>query len=130
MNKKADCPFCHLDDSTEILLENATFILKFDRYPVADGHLLLIPRRHVESFIQLNNDEVRGFFELLKKAQERLLEKFKPDGFTIGINQGEAAGQTIEHLHIHLIPRYHGDVDNPEGGVRKIIPNKVIYPPR
>ena len=81
-------------------------------------------------FYNYNESEVLGFYKILKKAQNTLLLKYSPDGFTIGINQGKAAGQTIEHLHIHLIPRYFGDVDKPEGGIRKIIPNKVLYPPK
>ena len=102
--------------------------MKYDNYPVADGHVLIIPKRHVLSFLQLNESEVLGFYKILKMAQNILLLKYSLDGFTIGINQGKAAGQTIEHLHIHLIPRYFGDVDKPEGGIRKIIPNKVLYP--
>lgn len=129
MVNKNDCPFCFLSNPSEILLQNSTFIAKYDRYPVADGHVLIIPKRHVLAFPQLNNTEVLGFFDLLKEAQKTLLLKNSPDGFTIGINQGKAAGQTIEHLHVHLIPRFFGDVDRPEGGVRKILLNKVLYPP-
>jgi diadenosine tetraphosphate (Ap4A) HIT family hydrolase len=110
-------------------MQNSTFVVKYDRYPVADGHVLIIPKRHVLAFTELKKSEVFGFYELLREAQKYLLLKFSPDGFTIGINQGKAAGQTIEHLHIHLIPRHLGDVDSPEGGIRKIVPNKVLYPP-
>jgi diadenosine tetraphosphate (Ap4A) HIT family hydrolase len=128
MTKKTDCPFCLLEAQDKVILENSTFIVKFDRYPVSEGHLLVIPKRHVHSFPELRKIEVLGFFEILKDAQTFLGSKYSPAGFNIGINQGKAAGQTIEHLHIHIIPRYSGDVKNPAGGVRKIIPNKVIYP--
>ena len=129
MPKKTGCPFCLLEVQEEIILENSTFIIKFDRYPVSKGHLLLIPKRHVESFPELRKTEVLGFFEILKEAQNTLVNQYSPDGFNIGINQGKSAGQTIMHLHIHLIPRYVGDVEQPEGGIRKVIPNKVLYPP-
>ena len=129
MEKPIKCQFCKLDDPNEIISENSTFLLKFDRYPVSVGHVLLIPKRHVISFPKLRKVEMLDFFELLKEAQKIIINKYSPDGFTIGINQGKAAGQTIDHLHIHLIPRFYGDIERPEGGIRKILPNKVPYPP-
>jgi diadenosine tetraphosphate (Ap4A) HIT family hydrolase len=92
---------CSLDNLNEFISENSTFLLKFDRYPVADGHVLLIPKRHVVSFPELRRSEIIDFHDLLIEAQRILTNKFSPDGFNIGINQGRAAGQTIDHLHIH-----------------------------
>lgn len=126
---KGDCPFCQLIHSTEVVLENDTFVAKYDRYPVSKGHMLLIPKRHVRSFFELQKAEAWDFFQLLKLARLKVLKEASPDAFNIGINDGHAAGQTIEHLHIHLIPRYEGDVDHPAGGVRNIIPNLVLYSP-
>jgi len=88
MINKSDCPFCFLSDSSEILLKNSAFIVKYDNYPVAAGHVLIITKRHVLTFLELNKSEVLRFFELLKGAQKTLLLKYSPDGFTIGINQG------------------------------------------
>ncbi len=123
------CPFCNLQLPEEVIGENATFVAKYDRYPVSQGHVLLIPKRHTESFFEMTDEELHDFSRLLREARRTILAKYSPDGFNIGINDGSAAGQTIPHLHIHLIPRYQGDVEHPEGGVRKLIPNLISYPP-
>lgn len=121
------CPFCHVNQS-EIIAVNKNFIAKYDCFPVSEGHVLIIPKRHLYSFFQLTDYEVIDFFRLLRKVKNITDERLDPDGYNIGINQGEAAGQTISHLHIHIIPRHYGDVQSPEGGVRNIIPNLVAYP--
>jgi len=123
-----DCPFCEFIRTEKPLAQRKTFIAKFDKYPVSPGHVLLIPRRHIETFFELNEEEREDFFDLLLEVRDLLQHKFHPDGFNIGVNIGPAAGQTIMHLHIHVIPRYFGDVEHPEGGVRQIIPNLAKYP--
>lgn len=121
-----NCPFCEI--ATErIIIENEHAFSIFDGYPVSPGHSLIIPKRHIASFFEANRIEQISFLELLSKMQSLLMEKYKPDGFNIGVNVGEAAGQTVMHLHIHLIPRYSGDIPDPRGGVRWIFPEKADY---
>jgi diadenosine tetraphosphate (Ap4A) HIT family hydrolase len=127
MNKNS-CPFCNLNLKNRIILQNETFQVVYDLYPVAPGHTLLIPKRHISSFFELTNKELEDFYSLIKIAHSRISKEYSTDGFNIGINNGIAAGQTIPHLHIHLIPRFIGDDQHPEGGIRKIIPNMVEYP--
>lgn len=118
------CVFCELDYE-DIILENDNVIAIFDKYPVSEGHMLIIPKYHNEKYF---NSYIRSdLWGLVDKCKEYLDEKYKPDGYNIGMNLGESAGQTINHLHIHLIPRYEGDLDNPEGGVRGVIPEKRMY---
>ncbi len=121
MNK---CVFCNHDG---IILENKLAFAIYDKYPVAPGHMLIITRRHIANFFETTNEERQALNELLDEAKEWLDNKFQPDGYNIGINCGVDAGQTVMHLHIHLIPRYKGDLDNPKGGVRGAIPDKRIY---
>jgi diadenosine tetraphosphate (Ap4A) HIT family hydrolase len=98
-----------------------------DGFPISPGHTLIIPRRHIGSFFELTGGERTSLLVLLDQAKEDLDGKFQPDGFNIGINDGAAAGQTVPHLHIHLIPRFLGDRPDPRGGVRWIIPEKADY---
>jgi diadenosine tetraphosphate (Ap4A) HIT family hydrolase len=98
-----------------------------DAYPVSPGHTLVFPKRVVESIFDLSDVEVLACWQLLQTQRRRLLREFTPDGFNIGINDGAAAGQTVAHAHIHLIPRYWGDHPNPRGGVRAVIPGKGDY---
>lgn len=98
-----------------------------DGFPISRGHTLVIPRRHVGSFFELTTEERYEMLALLDQAKADLDREFNPDGFNIGINDGAAAGQTVPHLHIHLIPRYKGDLEDPRGGVRWIIPEKADY---
>ena len=120
------CPFCTLTES-RVRLQSALAVGVDDAYPVAPGHTLIVPRRHVGSYFQLNRDERAAMHELLDQAQSELRERLRPDAYTIGINDGPAAGQSIPHVHIHLIPRFHGDRDNPRGGVRWVLPDKADY---
>ncbi|OLO39397.1 diadenosine tetraphosphate hydrolase [Alkalihalophilus pseudofirmus] len=119
-----DCPFCK---SENILLANELAFAIFDKYPVNQGHILVIPKRHVSDFFDTTSAEREAINELLEDGRVLLEEKFQPDGYNIGINCGETAGQTIFHVHVHLIPRYDGDMDNPRGGVRGVIPEKRMY---
>jgi len=121
-----NCPFCEPSD-TEIVARNDSFYARYDRYPVNRGHILIIPFRHVADFFELAEEEVHEGFQLVFKVQKLLTVELRPDGFNIGVNVGKAAGQTVWHVHIHLIPRYTGDIPNPEGGVRGVIPEKRIY---
>ncbi|MBU8907674.1 HIT family protein [Desertibacillus haloalkaliphilus] len=120
------CPFCQLD-SNIIIYSNDLALATYDLYPVNKGHILIIPKRHVADFFDTTLEEREAINELLEKCKELLGEKYRPDGFNVGINCGEAAGQTVFHVHVHLIPRFHGDMDNPRGGVRGVIPDKRIY---
>jgi diadenosine tetraphosphate (Ap4A) HIT family hydrolase len=98
-----------------------------DAYPVSPGHTLILPKRHVASFFDITKTERTDLLELLERARCELQSNHKPDGFNVGINDGGAAGQTVMHLHIHLIPRYAGDREDPRGGVRWIFPDKRDY---
>ena len=122
-----DCIFCNLEKS-RVEREN-NFALSFkDLYPVTEGHSLFIPKRHVQSFFDLEKNEKEAIFELLELEREALMEKDNLiTGFNIGINDGSDAGQTVMHCHVHLIPRRKGDMDDPRGGVRGVIPEKQSY---
>lgn len=120
------CPFCTLP-TERILKQNEHGVWVMDAYPISPGHSLVIPRRHVGSFFEVTNDERAALMSLLDEAKAEVSARFNPDGYNIGINDGPAAGQTVPHLHIHLIPRYKGDLPDPRGGVRWVIPAKADY---
>ncbi|PKL58779.1 MAG: HIT family protein [Methanomicrobiales archaeon HGW-Methanomicrobiales-4] len=124
----ATCPFC-TPETREIVLENYQAYARYDKYPVSPGHLLIITKRHISSVFDATGRELTALWDLLNNAKNHLDERFSPDGYNIGINDGESAGQTISHLHIHLIPRYTGDMPDPRGGVRGVIPDKQKYEP-
>jgi diadenosine tetraphosphate (Ap4A) HIT family hydrolase len=120
------CPFCTLPQE-RIIQSNATGIAIYDGFPVSAGHMLIIPHRHMSSFFELTFDEQNGLMELMTAAKQLIETQLNPNGYNIGINDGPAAGQTIPHLHIHLIPRYSGDCKDPRGGVRWVIPTHADY---
>jgi len=122
----ANCLFCD-KGRQRILCENPLAYATPDSYPVNKGHTLVIPRRHVASFFDTTPEERLALFELVDESRRRLDAEHRPDGYNIGINGGPAAGQSIMHLHIHLIPRYLGDRANPKGGVRWIFPERAAY---
>jgi diadenosine tetraphosphate (Ap4A) HIT family hydrolase len=122
-----DCPFCNPDAERELILESATAYAIFDKFPVNNGHTLIIPKKHCSDYFELSFKEQAACWYMLNKAKEILIQKFNPDGFNIGVNINESAGQTVPHVHIHLIPRYNGDVKEPRGGVRGVIPEKKNY---
>jgi diadenosine tetraphosphate (Ap4A) HIT family hydrolase len=126
MNMNAACPFCALPD-VRIVFRNSAAVAIRDSYPVTPGHTLLIPVRHVASFFDATPSERQAMLTLLDMAKLQLQAEFGPAGYNIGINDGEAAGQTVGHLHMHLIPRYPGDRSDPRGGVRWVIPDKADY---
>jgi len=120
------CPFCRFPPN-RIVLSSANAIALRDAYPISPGHTLIVPRRHIGSFFEATAQERVELLALLDAAKLGLDEEFAPAAFNIGINDGSAAGQTVPHLHIHLIPRYVGDRTDPRGGVRWIIPDKADY---
>ena len=120
------CPFCTIPPE-DIICENTLAVAIYDRYPVCDGHVLVMPRRHVASFFDAYGDEITAIHDLLLICRGILEEKYRPDGFNIGVNVGAAAGQTVFHLHVHLIPRYPGDHPAPRGGIRHVIPGMGNY---
>ena len=122
-----DCIFCNLEPS-RIEDRNEFFVAIKDLYPVTEGHTLIIPSRHVESFFDLTRDEEIAMLDMLSSQKEELTQLDTTiTGFNVGINDGEDAGQTIMHCHIHLIPRRKGDMESPRGGVRGVIPDKQSY---
>lgn len=120
------CPFCQLPPERIVLANDLAFAIR-DGFPISPGHTLVIPRRHVGSFFEISAAERAAMLALLEQAKQQLDAAQAPDGYNIGINDGPAAGQTVPHLHLHLIPRYRGDRDDPRGGVRWIIPEKADY---
>ena len=121
------CLFCNIKESG-LADENTLAYASYDTYPVSKLHCLIIPKRHVKDYFELTNDEVIACNELIKKIKkEILLKDALVKGFNIGTNIGKAAGQSVLHCHIHLIPRREGDVENPQGGVRSVIQSKQHY---
>ncbi len=123
---EVSCPFCALPAERILILADEALVIR-DAFPVSPGHTLVIPRRHIGSFFELSDAERTCMVELLAQAKAELDLSFQPDGFNIGINDGAAAGQTVPHLHLHLIPRYRGDAPDPRGGVRWVLPAKAKY---
>ncbi|MBX7154061.1 MAG: HIT domain-containing protein [Bacteriodetes bacterium] len=125
--ENSDCPFCTPNALQQLILESATVFSLYDKFPVSKGHALIIPKKHIPNYFDLNFKEQSACFYMVNKVQQILLAEYKPDGFNIGINVGSTGGQTVPHAHIHLMPRYNGDVENPRGGVRGVIPGKQSY---
>lgn len=122
-----DCLFCRQDPG-EYICENDLAYAVLDSYPVSEGHALIIPKRHAPTWFDLTPEEAQACNELVHGARLWLLKQHPEiDGFNVGVNCGEAAGQSIFHCHIHLIPRRKGDVANPQGGVRHVIASKAKY---
>ncbi len=119
-----DCIFCTMK---KFVIENDLAYAIFDKYPVNQGHLLIIPKRHTANYFDLTEEERLAIDDLLFQSKQFLDETYQPDGYNIGINCGQTAGQTIFHVHVHLIPRYKGDMNDPRGGVRGVIPDKQKY---
>lgn len=122
-----DCLFCNFDNE-ELIEEGEYCYSRRDGYPVSEYHTLIIPKRHVASYFDLNQDEIMGMHRMLvgMKARIESLDE-TVSGFNIGVNAGQDAGQSIFHVHMHLIPRRRGDIENPQGGVRGVIPSKRTY---
>lgn len=126
MTAAKPCIFCTLPDSS-IIDQNELGMAVRDIFPVNPGHTLIMPKRHVSSYFELTDDEVLALMQLLRRAKQAIDAEFKPDDYNIGINNGPLAGQTVPHVHIHVMPRYRGDVDDIRGGVRNIILERAVY---
>lgn len=120
------CPFCTINPARTIGVNDYAMAI-FDGFPISPGHTLIIPKRHIASLFETTAEEREALFDLLAEMRKSLMLDQKPDGFNIGINEGADAGQTVMHLHIHLIPRYTGDTPDPRGGIRWIFPDKAVY---
>lgn len=122
-----NCIFCKPNN---VIINGKYAYSRYDEFPVSSGHCLIIPKRHVQSIFDLTDEELKDLYTVLKQTYDYLINfGYMMDGYNVGINCGRAAGQTVEHLHIHLIPRYKGDVFDPTGGVRGVIPSKQSYKP-
>jgi diadenosine tetraphosphate (Ap4A) HIT family hydrolase len=121
------CIFCAIDDRklNRVIARNKTFYARLDNFPAATGHVEIVPKRHVVSYFDLSEREIKDGYRLIRAARREIERNHggAPDGYTIGVNEGKAAGRTVDHLHIHLIPRHVGDVEDPRGGIRQILPN-------
>jgi diadenosine tetraphosphate (Ap4A) HIT family hydrolase len=120
------CPFCHLAQS-RVHLESEFAAAFLDAFPVSEGHTLVVPKRHVASLFDLPEAEQAALWRLVALVRGKLLAELQPDGFNLGVNDGAAAGQTVMHAHVHIIPRRTGDVADPRGGVRWVLPAKAPY---
>ena len=121
------CIFCKIRKE-ELQFENQLAYSSVDSYPVTELHSLIFPKRHIETYFDLTKKEIQACNDLILKTKEKILKQDSSiKGFNIGTNAGKFAGQSIMHCHIHLIPRREGDVENPQGGVRSVIPNKQHY---
>jgi diadenosine tetraphosphate (Ap4A) HIT family hydrolase len=125
-HEPAQCPFCDVDPS-RIQLENEVGIAVVDAFPVSEGHILVVPKKHVASLYDLSSSEQAALWQLAGEVRGYLSHKMHPDGFNVGVNDGEAAGQTVMHAHIHVIPRRMGDDPDPRGGVRRVVAGKAQY---
>ena len=124
----APCPFCTL--TRPLLAESPLVVALEDGFPASPGHALVIPRRHVETYFDCNDEEKAALWALLEVVRADIIARHGPDGFNVGFNAGLASGQTVMHAHIHLIPRYVGDVPDPRGGVRHAVIGHGHYEPR
>ena len=122
---QSTCIFCALD--REIIVESTHAIAILDTFPISPGHALVVPRRHAVTIFELTEAEYTDCFLLVLKVKDLLVARPTPDGFNVGVNCGEAGGQSVWHAHIHVIPRYTGDTPTPRGGVRNVIPLKREY---
>jgi diadenosine tetraphosphate (Ap4A) HIT family hydrolase len=120
------CPFCQVSPDRIIAAQTLAVALQ-DAYPVSPGHALIVPRRHLASLDGLTDEEAVAIWSLLRSVRSELDRTLRPDGYNVGVNDGTAAGQTVMHLHVHLIPRFAGDRTDPRGGVRWIFPDKADY---
>jgi len=124
---ESGCPFCDRTASSEPLAANEHASAFPDGFPVSEGHTLVVPRRHVCSLWDLTPDELHAVWALVGEVRALLTSKHSPDGFNVGVNDGAAAGQTVDHAHVHIIPRYSGDVPDPRGGMRWVLPDRARY---
>ena len=124
MSEHNQCPFC---GNPKKVIQNELAFAHYDSYPVNPGHCLVITHRHIAGYFDATAEEKAAIWALVDEMKAIIDGEFQPDGFNVGINIGGSAGQSIPHLHIHMIPRYKGDIENPQGGVRGVIPHKQKY---
>ncbi len=124
MSEHPNCYFCTQPD---IVIENELAFVCYDGYPVSPGHCLIVPHRHAAEYFQATPEEKAAIWALVDEMKIIIDKKFRPDGYNVGVNIGEPAGQSVPHIHVHMIPRYKGDMENPRGGVRGVIPDKQKY---
>ena len=127
IQEEKPCIFCKLQSKENILFESEYCFAFYDGFPVSPGHVLIVPKRHIASFFDLTKEEHLAVLDAITYIKNKLDEVHHPDGYNIGVNINEAAGQSVFHCHIHVIPRYTGDMENPRGGVRGVIPQKQNY---
>ena len=121
-----NCPFCEIPHARMVASNERAYAIR-DAFPISPGHTLIIPRRHIDSFFDLTPAERSAMLDLLDLQKVSLDHELLPAAYNIGINNGKAAGQTVPHLHIHLVPRFEGDTDDPRGGLRWTFPDKARY---
>ena len=123
------CVFCDIlnNGAQRIVRTRSSAVALYDAYPLNPGHALVIPKRHIQSFFEATPTERLDLLALLDAMKAEIDSSHAPQGYNIGVNDGPAAGQTVPHLHIHLIPRYEGDIEDPRGGVRWVLPDKAVY---
>jgi diadenosine tetraphosphate (Ap4A) HIT family hydrolase len=121
------CAFCDRAACGELVAANHLAVAFPDAYPVSPGHCLVVPRRHEPDFLVLAAQEQAALWALVAEVRQHIETGLRPDGYNIGVNVGEAAGQTVAHAHLHVIPRYRGDVEDPRGGIRWVIPDRARY---
>jgi len=126
MTTTKPCIFCSLP-AASIIDQNELAMAVRDIAPVNPGHTLIMPKRHVSSYFELTDEEALALMDLMRRTKKTLDTEFKPDDYNIGVNDGPLGGQTVPHVHIHVMPRYRGDVDDVRGGVRNIIPERAVY---
>jgi len=122
----AECPFCTLPENYSLAFYDYAYA-RYDSYPASPGHMLLLPKRHVSTWSELTGPEKTDLLDMVEYARITLDRDVRPDGYNVGFNDGKAAGQTVMHFHIHVIPRFDGDTPDPRGGVRGCIPNRMNY---
>lgn len=120
------CPFCR-PRAVAVVREASLVLAVTDGFPVSEGHTLVVPRRHVASLFDLNEDEQAAIWAMVGDIRSELAVRLAPQGFNVGLNDGRAAGQTVMHAHVHVIPRFDGDVPDPRGGVRWVVPGRAAY---
>ena len=121
------CPFCELIGLGEVEFSEGSCVAFADAFPLSPGHTLVVPHRHEPDYFGLTGEELSDLWRLARAVCDGLREKHSPDGFNLGLNVGRAAGQTIDHVHLHVVPRYDGDAADPRGGVRRILPEGAAY---
>jgi len=126
-SRNLNCPFCDLEPTRDLIVETATAFSFYDKFPVSSGHALIVPKRHCSNYFELTFKEQSACWYMVNKVKQIITESLNPSGFNVGININKTAGQSVEHAHIHLIPRYTGDVEEPRGGIRSVIPSKQNY---